>query len=363
MNIVPANIILSLIFFLLSCRHASVSIDDKTGKELTENIELSSFKKLDRVTLTQTGQNGFFSTIAIVDTFLVCSDYKSPVILRIFGINSNKLLAEIINRGDQKGECLNVANIQPIGDKPVFWIYDITLGKFLKIDLSKALKDPSNYSGEEEIILTGAARKSKSPCWISDSVFAAASYSHGDCRYLSFSKKSVILGKTGRLPSPEKDWPEEKKSGVFDILASAYSANLIKHPQKEILVAAYNKTDRLEFYEQGALKKIVRGPDHFEPEVSFSESNGKFSAIETSQTLFSYTGILATRSFIYSLYSGKNNYNTCSQKLLVYDWNGNPKRIIQFDQPICYFTVRETANQAVIYAVENNTGNLCYARL
>ncbi|MEJ7820678.1 MAG: BF3164 family lipoprotein [Chitinophagaceae bacterium] len=323
---------------------------------------MSSFKKVDKIKLKLTGQNGFFTTIAIIDTFLVCTDYRSPVILQLYGLSSNKLIGQIITRGDQPGQCLSVANILPLG-KGIFWIYDITLSKLIKIDIKKALVN-ANYPGEEEIILIDSAKRLKSPCLINDSVFAATSYTRDDSRFLLFNKKSDILEKVGRLPVRQIEWPEENVNNKFNILASIYNANLIKHPNKEILVVAYSKTDRLEFYNQGKLNKIIRGPDYFEPLVSFQKQNeNSVSVIETSKTYYSYNSVCATSLFIYCLYSGQNNYSTCSQKLLVYDWNGNPSRIIEFDRPVCYFTIRETENETIIYTVEAETGNICLGRM
>ncbi len=351
---------------LVSCRQKSASANDidtdASEKNITEIISFSSFKRTDKVMLSQTGQNGFFSNMAIVDTFLVCTDYRSPLTLQVFGIPSHQPLGKLITRGDQRGQCLGIANILPAQEQNIFWVYDITLGKFLKIDLKKALQNPE-YTGEEEIILTDSTKRAKSPCLVNDSLFAAGSYSRDDCRFVSFNKRSDILKKTGTLPRRHPDWPEENEHGKFSILASVYASNLVKHPLRDLFVAAYNKTDRLEFYDQGVLKKIIKGPDVFEPLVSFTNEGGEIMATETDNTRFSYTSICTGPNYIYTLYSGKNKYNTCSQKILVYDWNGQPVKIIEFDKPICYFTVKETREETIIYTLEKDTGNLCVAKL
>lgn len=329
--------------------------------EITHNITYSSFKQKHDIALTETGINGFFGNITQIDTFLICPNYRSPIVLQVYNINTHKLIHQFITRGELKGQCLSVAGILPI-DKTKFWLYDITLGKLLKIDIIKALSD-TVYWGDEEIILTDSTKNVKSPYIIGDGVFSACTYTRDDCRFITFNKNSTILGTHGRLPSRNSKWPDENKVSKFNILASIYTANIVKHPTSDIIVAAYNKTDRIEIYKKGTLKKVLRGPDQFDPAIRFTKEANEIVAVETEKTRFSYTSICASNSFFYCLYSGTDRYNTCTKKILVFDWDGNPVKTLEFDRPICYFTVSENEGKTLIYVLEKDSGTIFFSYL
>jgi hypothetical protein len=355
-------VLLSLL--LWSCNHSSPALhtENDPHKDITQTVSLSSFSMTDKANLHFTGQNGFFSTLAVVDTFLLCTDYRLPTVLHVFSTTSYALLGNMVTRGDQKGQVLSIANILPASQKNNCWLYDITSGKLLRLDISKAIRD-SAYRGEEEIILNEATKRAKSPCRINDSLFAACSYTTDQYRFFTFNSQSTIINKTGNLPARHEDWPDENKESKFNILASIYTANMVKHPEKDLFMVAYNKTDRLELYEKGALKKVTRGPDVFDPVITFGKEENIITVNETEETLYSYTSLCATSKYVYALYSGKGDYNTCSKKLLVFDWEGNPVKTIETDKSICFFTVRETVAATMLYAVEADTGNLYTSKL
>jgi hypothetical protein len=343
---------------LYSCGGKAMADETNPAHErITQTISASSFAQKQSVTLSPVGQSGFFSTLKIVDTFLLCADYRAPVILQVFSATTGKLLGEIVTRGNEKGQCLSVANILPAREPGTIWLYDITLGKFMKINIADALRDHA-YMPQEEWLLGESARGLKSPCYISDSLFAGCTYTRDDCRFLVLNNRSEVLAHKGALPARKKEWPQEEPGVRFPILSFIYAANLVKHPGKDVFVAAYNKTDRLEFYKDGALQKILKGPIGFDPKVSFAMQQGELNVVETEETVYSFTSVETSSNFVYCLYSGRDGNNTCAATVLVFDWEGNPVKQLDLDKEACSISVKETGNETLVYAIEKETGNL-----
>lgn len=333
--------------------------ENDTEGELTIKVNLASFQDKRKISFSETRINGFYSSIKVVDTFLVCGDYRSPEVINIYGSTSGQLLRRFIKRGEQLGQCLSAANIIPVKGS-LFWIYDITGGKMLLIDILKALSDTS-YQCSKEIILSEATRKAKSPCFVNDSLFAATTYTRDDCRYMLFNTRTEIVSVVGKLPAPDESWPKSSQGGKFNMLASVYTAGLVHNPESGITVAVYNKTDRIEVYAGNSLKKVIRGPDLFDPVMDFVTEGNEVMANESHATRFSYSAISGSNKYFYCLYSGEANFNACSSRILVFDWDGNPVRILELDRPVCFFSVSETRTGMNIFGIEKETGNVLKA--
>jgi hypothetical protein len=302
-------------------------------------------------------QMGDVLDMQVIDSYLVISTLRDSAVLQIVHIPSGNVAGHLINRGKGENECLNIATILPVSDKNTCWCYDITLGKFLKVDIAKALSTEL-YNPEKTFLIEGTAKGSKSPCWINDTSFAACSYFLNDCRYFYFNDHSNNIRKVGHLPSPGKGWPDENPAGKFSLLATAYSANMKKHPTKDQFVVAYNVTGRLELYENGQLKKLIKGPEGFQPIYTFKDDGEIHIPVQNEETLFSTVQLKVTEKHIFLLYSGQDEFHTCGRKLLVLDWMGNPLKMFNLNGEYCSFTVQEKSDSSLVYLVNKETGDL-----
>lgn len=336
---------------------------EESDSTRVKTVDYKSFKNHKKLQFTNTGISlGTILEMAVLDSFLICSDLRTTKILHVINIRSNKYLGQILTRGKGKGECLSVANILPTSEKNMFWAYDITLGKLLKIDIRKALKDKS-YLGEKEYILSDLAKAAKSPNWINDSLFVSCSYKIGDSRFYYFNDQSKIIKKVGQLPAAFKEWPKPSREQKLNLRSMAFKANIERHPSSNIFVVAYNTADRIEYYKGSTLKKIIIGPDQFQPVYDFrEEGQGIFTPVSSFETRYAHMQIFSTNKHFFSLYSGGNNFQTCGSKILVFDWNGNPQSIWQLDKKCCSFAVFEKNDTVIrIYSVDTSKEELIFA--
>ncbi|PSL46531.1 TolB-like protein [Chitinophaga niastensis] len=331
---------------------------DAAFTNITTNVTFSSFSVKNDIPIKKMGpQLGDVLDMQVMDSFLIVSTLRDSAVLQIIHIPSGTVAGHLISRGKGDNECLNIATILPTSDKNICWCYDITLGKFLKINVPKALSAAA-YIPEKTFMLTPATKGAKSPSWINDSTFAACSYFMNDCRYFYFNSQDSGIRKAGQLPSPGKGWPDENPKGKFSLLATAYSANMKKHPTDDLFAVAYNVTGRMELYEGGKLKRLIKGPESFQPIYTFKYDGESNIPVQNSKTLFSNVQLKVTEKHIYLLYSGRNEFQTCGQKILVFDWQGNPLSMVNLNADYCSFTVEEKGNQSLIYLINKDTGEL-----
>jgi hypothetical protein len=296
----------------------------------------------------------------VIDTFLIGTDLRGDTMVHIMGLKSKRKFASLVTRGRGTDDCLSIANIIETSDKNVFWIYDVTLGKFQKINIQKAVQN-SDYTPEKKFSLTDEIKGTVSPCWVNDSSFTACSYMLDDCRYFNFNDHSKILSKTGTLPQAT-DWSKQSPETKLSLISVLYSAALKKHRSKDIYVVSYKNTDRMEIYKEGKLAHIIKGPDFFEPNFDYEDKgNGIFSPRKNSETKYSHVRVYPTEKYIYSVYSGTKK--TCSDKILVFDWNGNPIKVLTSNIKLCTIAIGEQGDRAILYTLDDASGELVSAVL
>ena len=354
---IKINCILSVIsLWLYACKAKPSQTPEE---KITVQINEDSFKSSLEATLINTTLNlGYAGEMTIMDSLLIVVNKKGNKALSIIDLKHQKLAAELIERGDQKGNCIGISSLIPTSRPGLLWVYDGILSKMIVVDIKEALKS-SQYTPEDEFIIKSDMVSIKSPIWLRDSLFAACTYSLNDCRFFTFDLKSRIIEKRGSLPSPLSDWPEDPQNSKFKMNAMAYQANIRKQPHGSRLVVAYTTTDRLEIYNNGQLEKILKGPDLFDPIYTFKDSGQDQNVpLINKKTNFSHMQIVATDKYIYSLFSGKDDHNTCGSKIFVFDWNATPIKSIDLKRHFCTIAVHESGKEVMVYTVDPRTGNL-----
>lgn len=298
--------------------------------------------------------------MATADTFILLANVSNPRALTVLSTESNRPIVEIVPRGKGIGNCLSIAAILNTSDKDVVWLQDVTAGKFIKIDLRKAVK-ADNYLGEKEFRANNPTSAVKSPCWINDSMYAGCSYFSDEERFILFNDSFQTSKRIGVLPPSLSGWPKENPKGKFALRALCYSGDLVKHPGKNSYAFAYNKTSRIDFYDSSTLIKVIRGPELFDPEYEFRENEGVNIPKDYKETMISFISMQADDNYIYLLYSGRKRKFSCGRELLVLDWNGNPVKRYNLADNFKLFSIMKKENGTRIYTINNKTKELEYS--
>lgn len=355
-------LIVTIVLSFISCTGKQQQFIDKFAS-LTVTINTTDFPNITKASFNRTSlsYNGTIGPMVEAGGMLLLADIRDSILLHIIRTDSMKEVKKIIRRGNGKNELLNIANIT-IENDSIVWLSDITLGKLLRINLNRACKE-ANYAPDKEIVLSGNCRGVMSICDISSTVFAGCSPAFRDCRFFTFSDKSQVIDRAGELPPLSERWPEENAPELFSLRALVYQANIAKKKSGNCFAVGYNSLSRLEIYDSMKLKKIIHGPDFEWPKYNFDFNNGGNIPVNIPDTRFTHMVLQADDQYIYSLFSGRNNFKTCGSSLLIFDWTGKPVQQILFDQDYCSFAIGYRAQKKVLYSIDGHTGNLVYSNI
>lgn len=323
-------------------------------------IEFKNFERNDPIHFYKTGlsfSNGIID-MEVLDTFLLISNQYDSTNLSVIGLNSMRVKNKLIRRGKDRDQALNISDIIKTDKENMLFTFDITQRKFLKFDLKDIIKGephPIDVINVEDDSLKGL----KSPVYVSEDVFGANSYFLEDSRFIIFNQRTHETKEIGELPPALESWPDPSQDKKKALRSMSYTALLKKQPSFNRYVVAYTTTPRLEFYEGDNLVQIVVGPDRFDPTYKFAKDRNGVFPIEYEKTLFSFVKIKADNGSIYALYSGKEGAGSCANKLVIFDWHGTPKRVVNLGFTVCSFAVR-TAPEGLhtVYVIDQGSGEL-----
>lgn len=363
-NVLKSSIIfIVVVVVIVGCRTTGAKNIEFSILDSSTNITTLSGKdiKVKRIALKPENIYGSFTNILSADSFLICSNLRSTKLISIYSLKGDSLVTEVIQRGTASHEGLSVAGLSKdhSGSASHLCIYDITLGKLLKINTLKAIMD-TGYTPENETTLSKDLKNMVSPETINDSLIIATTYTWDDNRYIYATNR--IVKKVGKLPTVENrqfliDAPNTK----FPNKAYIFKAISIKHPVENKIAIFYCKTDRVEFYSNDSLTKTIMGPDKFGPKMQVTKLQSGFSIEDFDQTKYAYTSITYTQDDIYSLYSGTEKDDACSKRIFVFGWDGTFKEEILLDRTVCKISINPKTK--TLYCYENLVNRIFSASL
>jgi hypothetical protein len=351
------------VLIIVSCNSNRNPFEAYDKNRIIDTISYASFAdstRIDSAKPTGIHFKGDIRSLSIVDSFLVLSDSRDSFILHIVDLANMKLAGSIIKRGENDNEMLNAVNLIGTNTRNIFWAYDITQGKLLQYELNRKQDLPA-IQPTQVIRLKDSVKNAMSPVWISDSVFAAASYVMDDCRFYFFNNNSRIREKTGILPPKVKNWVREGKDNPFKNSAYIYKANLTNRITDKRIAVANCYFPQLEIYNDKNLERIIRGPQLFSPNFDFVDDKlGGQMATENDQTQVAFTWLQSTPSYFYTLFSGKDRFHSTSDKILIFDWLGKPIKIVELKCQVNCFAVQEEKGHLTFYYIHPDSKELQY---
>lgn len=354
-------VFLIILLSSIGCRQKKNKYVEFTIQENSNYSSTFTSKENDikRIELKSESIYGSFTNIAVVDSFLICGNLRSPKLISLYSLNGDTLITEILKRGTALHEGLSVAGLY-IQNNMFFQVYDITLGKLFKIDIYQAIKDTA-YVPEKEANLTGYLKNLISPEIITDSLILATTYALDDNRYIYTDTKKV-LKKVGNLPKiTNGDLLIDPPATKFPNRAYIFKAIGIKHPVQNKAAVFYNKADRAEFYSNDTLVNIVIGQEKFGPKMQVTKLKEGYAVDEYEKSQFAYLSIAYTDEFIYCLYAGNRSGETCANRIIVFDWNGKFINELSLDRAVCKICI--DPKRKILYCYENKENGIFSADL
>lgn len=282
---------------------------------------------------------------------------RNPHHVRVYDIAGKKAVNNLLPASQQKGGALSFMSFG-ISDSLV-WIFDVAKNGFITGNINTLLTGDgslahySEYRLKPQIFYYDALLLNRNEALLSGNydtdeklIYRNFSDSTRNKTLLSYHNDSAI--------------------GSSRINKMSYESFMLLRPDKQKLLLAGRYTDQFELLDlaNGSYKKI-KGPVGFAPQLSpFEDNTGTTVATPDNETLYGFLKGHVTRQFFYLLFSGspvKSDRRFYGNKILVFDWDGNPVKQINLKNDIVDFTV--SSDDRTIYTLNPRTKAISFAEL
>lgn len=276
--------------------------------------------------------------IHLVDSFLIMKNRNTEYAYYIFNILSKKKIGECVSFGIGPNEMIDPHFIPSTDDN--VWIYDKNR-KILNIcDRQKFFRGEDleiNKIIEFEDFCDNIV-------FIPQKGFIASVFNLNNKRFGLFNLDGDTICYKGGYPKLSSLQTNIEQVEGF---INEFTANI----EENRVFVSYKRTDLIECYDTDMnLIKRIHGPEHFFPEI---HQVGDRIKTNKGAERDAYSFPLSVGKKVFVLYSGKvfnpRNHDYLKDKILVFDWNGNPLQYYQLDTPIFDFAVDEKSR--IIYGL------------
>ena len=319
MNMKKDIIFLFIVFSFFSCKNKSNDIlslfKDKYKKiDQIQTIPCDSF-------IISQGWNMLLS-----GDHIVILDPNSQFHFILFDKKNSQFIKRFAPRGNGPEEFLYIKNFQIKNDSTLF-LFD----PFKKIMTEYTFNDDKTIENDKSLSFVEWSD--------SDPLYAIKTENYHvltNCQEEGFFSLCDKNGKkiNSFFSYPVKNAQEESYDNVYK--AFAYQGGLLCRPGSDQFVYFSYNAPIVQFYHVKN-DSIFKVKDHTFGYVDY-KIDGETSAMN-AQAPFSFLTGYATRQYVYLTYSGKSTKEKGSaastgEKILVFDWEGNPVNCIQLDIPI-----------------------------
>jgi hypothetical protein len=291
--------------------------------------------------------------LLVFDNVLFVYDNELDYIYKLIAIDQDQLLKRFGKVGE--GPCeLDPALItyKSGADGTLIGMFEMTTREFQEFSVAEILESkddpicrPFQGKFDSEVRLV---------CKVGENKFIGASSVGKPYTLLDGNQVVQTIGEF-----PFQDLFEGIDSRILDL---AYQIRLFKHPTKPLVLGtsifSFNM-DILELDNKDNLniKKILHfWPPEFEPST---DPDQFFAAIKKENRLGNVSTDVS-KNFIYVLYSDQPweyQFPLKSKRVLVYDWDGNPVKILELDQEVSMIAAHEN-DEFLIGYVDDGKANL-----
>jgi len=265
------------------------------------------------------------------DSFLILQDMGTPKLVKIIDLKNNKI-QEVIPKGKGPGEMIVAWGIE-IRNKDLY-VFCGQLRKVIKLtpDINRKFQVKEEFSLDEKLARGFYPLK--------NNIILCTSHIGDDKRLIFLDNSGKVIKKIGDYP------PLFKSNGIKsdnDIFASYITAS----PDGNKFVLACTSTDVLEIYDTDkGLVKRFQGPVGIQLTVS-NRNIGIGTMKHLEPWYATYSMMAANKNEFWAGYIGfKKEKDTqpsiaelSPRQIFCFDWNGNPLRRIEFDNPFRSFDV------------------------
>jgi hypothetical protein len=324
----PLLLIMCFLAFT-SCEKYDKAYSNKDLRFYTKD-DFKTTKKITSTKLSLISDSIIFPRgIDIVNNHIIIPDKKSPKPIHAIDLNTYKYIGNYGRKGEGAGEIKSSPLIFN-KDNNSFIIYDRQGKKILGYTLQSLLRDKPMF--EKKINETGMC---VSMCMMDNNVY-----------YTDFLDPTYRVFKFDTIDNTTKGYGSllNNSTGVTDMtFAQACNAEIAY--RKNTAIVAYKYAPFFEIINTNTQESSsVLTLDKFPPIYKEVINNGhKIFSVLNNKTKMGFITLDTNDQYIYLLYSGKEfsskTFYQSGNKILVFDYNGNPVDYYELDTPIFAFKV------------------------
>ena len=277
----------------------------------------------------------------IKDSLLFTINNRDRYFVSVFHLKEMKKIGDFIGFGNGPNEVLEVSSIQ--FQDSLVWVLDQNRQQINKYQLNQFLED-NEVIPLERIKIEDAFEKAL----VSHNKLIINSLRYIQSRFSFYDLQGNFLENKGDLPDAGVKLTDLE-------LFESFFCNMALNPSDESIFVAYMNTDLIEIYDaNGNLKIRMFGPDHFYS-IKKQKSSGNEYMVRSieGETRDAYFSPVAFEDEIWTIYNGKyfdrTIRNDLNNRIILFDWNGNPIR--EYTTDISFFSLAVDRQNSVFYGI------------
>ncbi|MBQ8225084.1 MAG: hypothetical protein IJZ86_07045 [Bacteroides sp.] len=340
MKKVSCSILLLVAVLFTACQEKRVSSDFADAV----SFGYEDFKETQTLHAAEWGMDSLLATpvqLKVCENLLLVMNSRDERMLHVFDLNTKQLLAKHIAVGQGPNDMLapRFADM----DDSYLYVYDIMtseVAKYLKSELADTallvkqtkVKPKKRSMGEARVLGEGFVAPARS----------------ANFKLYQYNVQGEVVDTLGR--NPQVSWNTTPKEQI-DMFEFACLTD-----KREKIALFYYWTDLLDIYDkEGNLLKRLHGPEGFvSPFKEVQRGQIMMAAPVDGKTRAAYIVPQSVGDELWVLFSNRlsNDENYLDTQILVFDWEGNPLRILNLNQGIFSFAVDETHRK--IYGISDS---------
>ncbi len=300
-----------------------------------------------RTVLNESDQLAIPYTMAAIGSRLVVIDIAADKALHVIDRTTGKHIRSFGNRGGGPGEFQDPWSIDPVaGSSNELWIFDAGLRRMNYVDLRDEFFTEERL-GERNInlisngTLFGLVRTN-------DNGFVGTGF-FTDGRLGVFDQSGKLVDQRGPIPQARGELPPLFRQYM-------YQSTAVAHPSHDRIALASRFATTLEIFgSDGSLIALADSPFEIVPDPESTNADGVF--VQKEHTPLGYTGVAASRDYIFALFSGRTIAEAMDRDMFgtqvhVFDWDGTLHAIVELEIVAASIAVDKDASR--LYAVEHD---------
>lgn len=282
---------------------------------------------------------------------------SNPCHVRVFDIKQKKAVNDLFPASSKKGGTLAFMSFG-ITDSLV-WVFDVAKNGFIAAGLNTVLERNARVEYYSEYRITPQVFYYDALLLNRQEALLSGNYDTDEkLVYINFANISA--------PKVLLSYAKDSAIGSSRFNKMSYESFMLLKPDKQKVLLAGRYSDQFELLSLADGKyKRGHGPTGFAPQLaSFRDNSGERGARPDEGTRYGFLKGHVTDRFFYLLFSGRyfrSAHQFFGNKILVYDWEGNPIKQINLKNDIIDFAV--SSDDKTLYMLNGQTKSISFSEI